>query len=1036
MSGFRTSFEAADPVPTWLDTPEIGVDPVAATLRTHLGPGPATAYAARAGVGFTGVRALRYEGEAGAGGHAVNRVFWSDQPVHEDTELSYVIFPEWTDLHYASTHVAIDLAFTDGTRLSRLGAVDHLGFPFTPRAQARALFPVQWNHRTVHLGHIAAGRTIARVLLAYDCPHGPTTFAGWIDDLAIGPAPDRPRDPVERIVTTRGTHSTGTFSRGNTIPATAVPHGFNFWIPVTNAAVTNWSYEYHRGNTATNRPALQAIGLSHMPSPWMGDRHTFHLMPTTGTDVGRRARALTFDHAHEHARPFHYAVTFDNGVSAEIAPADHAAILRFRFPPGPVNLILDNAGNEGAVEVSGNTITGHTDIRSGLSVGAGRMWIHAQVDQAVLRADHRWRGLARARTMLLRFAPDTPEVTVRVATSLISPEQARANLAIDGCATTSFDTVRDRARAAWAAITDRIEVDGATDDQLTTLYSCLYRLHLYPNSGFEITDTGPRYASPVTPPAVENGRIHVNNGFWDTYRTCWPAYALLSPTRCGDLVDGFLQQFRDGGWVSRWSSPGYANLMTGTSSDVAFADAHAKGVTGFDAHDAYRAALRNATVVPPDDSVGRKGLDRSIFLHYTPLDIGEGLSWALEGCVNDHGIAHLAAALGDEDNHAYFLDRARHYIHHFDPATGFFQGRDRTFRLPPESYDPRVWGYDHTETNGWTSAFAAPHDPAGLAALHGGPDALCDKLDTYFATPETADFPGSYRSTIHEMTEARDVRMGQYGHSNQPAHHIAYLYTQLGRPWRTQQLVRDVLARLYQGSEIGQGYCGDEDNGEMSAWYLLSALGLYPLRVGSPVHAIGSPLFPRAVVHLDNGRDLEIIAHHNSPTNVYVQSLLVDGEPHEHAWIDHDVLAAGARLEFTMGPEPSRWGADHLPDPLGDGPPLRDITLGHPGPLHDDTTRTESTVDAPVTVTTDPASVRLYTLTSASTGPDPTSWTLRGSDDGETWYTLDTRAGQTFPWRAQTRPFRVTSPARYRHHSFIFDGTVRLAQIQLLAGAD
>ncbi|WP_084467252.1 GH92 family glycosyl hydrolase [Actinokineospora inagensis] len=1025
MSEFRTSFEAADPVPTWIDAPESGTTATDVTLRTRVGTGPANAPAAKAGVGFTGLRALRYEGEAAAPGVAVNRLFWSDQVVDADAELSYVVFPEFTDLRYASTFVAVDLVFTDGTRLSALDARDHLGYPIAAREQGRALFPDQWNFRSISL-RPAAGRTIARILLAVDIPEAPTAFAGWLDDLVIGPARRHPTEPVERIVTTRGTHSSGGLSRGNTIPATAVPNGFNFWIPVTNAAVTNWSYEYHRGNTAGNRPALQAIGLSHMPSPWMGDRHTFHFMPTTGTSVARKTRALTFDHAREHARPFHYEVEFDNGVRAEVAPGDHSAVLRFGYPPGPANLVLDNVGIKGRVEVDGTTITGYTDVRSGLSVGAGRMYLHATVDQPVLRAEHRWRWLSRDRTVLVRFAPGTRQVTLRVATSLISPEQAAANLD-----DRDFDQVRAEARRRWSAITDRVEVDGGTDDQLTTLYSCLYRLFLYPNSGFEDTETGPRYSSPVSPPAIKDGRIHVNNGFWDTYRTCWPAYALLDPTRAGRLVDGFLQQYRDGGWVSRWSSPGYANLMTGTSSDVAFADAHAKGVPGFDVRDAYDAALRNATVVPPDESVGRKGLDRSMFLHYTPMSTNEGLSWALEGCINDFGIATMAAALGDADNHAYFLDRARHYANHFDPSIGFFQGRDGAWRWTPQEYDPRVWGYDYTETNGWTAAFAVPHDPAGLAALHGGADALADKLDEYFATPETATFPGSYGRAIHEMTEARDVRMGQYGHSNQPAHHIAYLYTHLGRPWRTQELVRDVLARLYQGSEIGQGYCGDEDNGEMSAWYVLSALGLYPLRVGTPVYAIGSPLFRRAVVHLDGG-DLEVVAHNNSHDNVYVQRLLVNGEPHEHAWIDHATVAAGARLEFTMGPTPSRWAADRLPEPLGERPPLVDLTAGLPGPLFDDTARTETTVDGVVDLPV-AGRVRLYTLTSASAGPDPVSWTLQGSSDGRVWRDLDRRVDQVFRWRLQTRPFHVTTSEHHRHYRLVFNAPARLAQVQLLA---
>jgi predicted alpha-1,2-mannosidase len=772
----------------------------------------------------------------------------------------------------------------------------------------------------------------------------------------------------------------------------------------------------------------------------MGDRHTFHLMPTQGTAVGHTARAATFSHDNETAKPHFYAVGFDNGIRVEVAPTDHAAVLRFTFPPGAANLVLDNVGASGAVKVDRDgTITGYSDVRSGLSVGAGRMYVHATVDRPLAEARHRLRGLSMARTALLKFEPDTggTVLTVRIATSLISPEQARRNLEAEIAADDTVESVRDRARALWADLLGRVDVDGASDDQLTTLYSCLYRLFLYPNSGFEVTPSGPRYASPVSPPAVVDGKVYVNNGFWDTYRTCWPAYALLAPARCGELVDGFLQQYRDGGWVSRWSSPGYANLMTGTSSDVAFADAYLKGVHGFDVQDAYAAALRNATVTPPDDSVGRKGVDQSIFLHYTPTSTAEGLSWALEGCVNDFGIAQLAAAVGDEDNHAYFLDRARHYANLFDQRVGFFQGRDASgrWRWAPGDYDPRVWGHDYTETNGWTAAFAVPHDAAGLAVLLGGRDELAAKLDEYFATPETATLPGSYRRPIHEMLEARDVRMGQFGHSNQPAHHIPYLYAEAGVPARAQEKVRDVLARLYQGSEIGQGYLGDEDNGEMSAWYVFSALGFYPLRVGSPYYTIGSPLFARAVVHLENGRDLVVAAANQSHANVYVQSLRVNGEPYDRTYIAHSVLAAGARLDFEMGPTPSDWGtsANAAPPPLGTGPTLRDLTRGKPGPLFDDTTRTESEVDMPVTVRTDLAEVVIYTITSGTRGPDPSTWVLRGSTDGTHWHELDRRTGETFPWRRQTRPFKVQAPGSYRHYQLAVGGVVTVAQIQLLA---
>ncbi|MGH3490987.1 MAG: GH92 family glycosyl hydrolase, partial [Actinopolymorphaceae bacterium] len=575
---------------------------------------------------------------------------------------------------------------------------------------------------------------------------------------------------------------------------------------------------------------------------------------------------------------------------------------------------------------------------------------------------------------------------------------------------------------------------------------------------------------------VVPGKVFVNNGFWDTYRTTWPAYALLTPGSAGEFVDGFLQQYRDGGWIARWSSPGYADLMVGTSSDVAFADAFVKEVTGFDVETVYAAGLKNATVRPPNDHVGRKGLDSSRFLGYPAVEsTDEAMSWAMDGYINDAGLAMMAEKLAGrcEDGdprrgrylaeQAYFSRRARGYVHLFDPTVGFFQGRlaDGARRLTPEEFDPCVWGHDYTETNAWNMAFHVPHDGQGLAQLYGGREGLAAKLDEFFATPETGaeEFKGSYARVIHEMTEARDVRMGMYGHSNQPAHHIAYMYLAAGQPWKTQEKVREVLARLYLGSEIGQGYPGDEDNGELSAWQVFSALGFYPLQVGRPAYAIGSPLFTKATVHLENGRDLVVHAPDNSPDHIYVQALKVDGRAYDETTLPHDVLAHGAVLEFEMGPRPSTWGSDPGCAPAsltqaGCSPqPLVDVTTGAgvsategvaAERLFDDTASVDVTFDSPeswVQCAVDSSSmdsaspIEFYTLTSATIGGDPTGWVLKGSRDGVHWDVLDSRAKEEFRWRSQTRVFAIARPVACRYFRIEFTGTGRfaLAQMELLA---
>jgi predicted alpha-1,2-mannosidase len=982
-------------------------------------------------------------------------LFEIDIPITEHTELSYVVIPESdAEPTYRSTFVALDIEFDDGSTLTDLSAKQ--------QGESKTLYLDQWNLVRHRLGGYT-GRTARKILL-----DAGTDATGWIDDVTVTERPIAPREPVDHVRTTRGTHSSSEFSRGNNIPATALPHGFNFWTPVTDAGATNWLYQYHRHNNADNRPQLQAFALSHEPSPWMGDRHTFQIMPGIGDIVADRDhRALAFGHDNETDRPHHYGVRFDNGITTDIAPADHAAIFRFTFPGNDGWLLFDNTANRGGLRLDtrAGTVTGHTWVRSRLSTGARRMFVYATFDQQPTHGRKIREPFYRTVTGYLSF--DATEVTMRIATSLISVKQAERNLDQEIPAGTTFDQVRADARAQWQDILGRIELEGATEDQLTTFYSNLYRLYLYPNSGHESTPSGVKHASPVirrcrpstrkrTGAKVVSGKMYVNNGFWDTYRTTWPAYALLSPSRCGDLIDGFVQQFREGGWIARWSSPGYANLMTGTSSDVAFADAYLKGVHGFDIHSAYAAAIRNATVTPTGQGIGRKGLDKSIFLGFTPTSTGEGLSWALEGCINDFGIANLSEALLDDcapddphrtayrDNAIYFRHRAQQYIHHFDPANGFFQGRhtDGTWRHGPGALDPAAWGGDYTETNAWNTAFSVPHDGPGLAALHGGTAQLEAKLDTFFATPETGRNPGAYGGTIHEMTEARDIRLGQYGHSNQPSHHIPYSYHHAGTPAKTQALVREVLSRCYLGSEIGQGYPGDEDNGEMSAWYLFSALGFYPLEVGSPVYAIGSPLFTKATIHLENGKDIVINAPGNTAGTVYVRDLRINGEPHNSTSLNHSALANGAVLDFEMSAAPTTWATGHAtaktPAPLT---PLDGTsTLGA---LFDKTTRTEETFPSRTPTIEfsahEPRPVAVYTLTSSHKNGDPVSWVLEGSDDHATWTVLDERSGQVFRWRRQTRPFALPEPAAHKHYRLKITSStahLRLAQWELLAEAD
>ncbi|WP_110943381.1 GH92 family glycosyl hydrolase [Virgibacillus senegalensis] len=1076
-------------------------------MKAFVGEGPNSSYTAKTNVGWTGENALTYQGTHTAEGHgySYNKVFDVNIPVTDKSKLSYYLHPQFMDddhLDYSSTYVAIDLAFTDGTYLSELGAKDQHGVELTPQAQgdSKTLYANQWNYKSADIGKVAEGKTIDRILVAYDNPEGPGVFKGSVDDIRIEGSPEEAvfDSPVDYVNILRGTNSNSTFSRGNNFPAVAVPHGFNFWAPVTDAGSTSWLYTYQQANNENNLPELEAFSLSHETSPWMGDRQTFQVMPSAADEpnADREERALAFKHENEIAKPHYYSVRFENGIRTEMTPTNRAAMFRFSFTGGSGKLIFDNVNNNGGLTLNPDekTISGYTDVKSGLSTGATRMFVYAEFDQEITDSG---KLTGEGRNNVTGFyafdTSDNQTVTMKVATSLLSVEQAKKNLEQDIQPDDTFDHLRQAAKQAWEDKLDIIEVEGASKDELTTLYSNMYRLFLYPNVGYENTGTleEPRYqyASSFSEAVGENtatetgakivdGKVYVNNGFWDTYRTSWPAYSLLTPTKAGEMIDGFVQQYKDGGWISRWSSPGYANLMVGTSSDVAFADAYLKGVTNFDVDAFYESAIKNAAVRSDDDSVGRKGLAASIFDRYTNTATGEGMSWAMDGYINDYAIANIADKLAEETGEkqyetdaAYYKERASNYEEMFNKEAGFFMGRTPSgdWRTAAESFNPAEWGGDYTETNAWNMAFHVPQDGQGLANLYGGRDGLAEKLDQFFSTPETAGYPGHYGGLIHEMREARDVRMGMYGHSNQPAHHIPYMYNYAGQPEKTQAKVREALSRLYLGSEIGQGYPGDEDNGEMSAWYLFSAAGFYPLQMGSPEYAIGAPYFEKMTIHLENGKDIVINAPDVSDKNKYVQSLKVNGKPYEKLTLKHETLADGAVLDFEMGDTPSDWGKgeEALPNSLTDtktdgsalsADPLHDLTDDNEGTtyhadqgtadrLFDNTSKSVLSLESeePWVQYNFAGNARhalMYTITSSDEKQqDPKKWVLIGSNDGEDWTVLDRREEENFQWRNYTRPFTIENPGNYQFYRLIIKengGSDRtsIAELELLGYGD
>ena len=1065
-----------------------GMDPVDQVpngpgLECRAAGGPAAPWNARPGIGAVSPTALRLSAPAGASGLLSCDLVVSDAAeIRPGDQLVYYVYPEfvperiapvghlaWYEGGYAATGVAVDLTFSDGRVLANSGVVDHHGFAADAESQGRSksIGVDQWTRKAVDLTAFAGTRVQgARATMS---AHGVADgLVCWLDGPFVEPATRLGETPADLVDTRRGTYSSGDFSRGNTVPATARPHGAVLTIPLTSES-SSWPYSYHRDNDAENRTPFLGLGLSHAATPWFGDWGRFHLSPALvdGDVCGR------FSHADEVARPHEYRVLLDNGISVLAAPTRHGCTVRFTFPQGAGRVVFDERAAPGEVRLMEHDgdllVVGRNRHRDPIVAGAPITHYAVRFGRRGVVGSEPGDWTDRVEVVV----PDR-EVTLCVASSLIDLDHALATLDREFVAGGPA-AVAAEAKAEWNELLGRVTVEGASPDRLVAFYSCLYRLFLYPNligeadgrGGVEsanVFDFQPGVPPDATGPVPDD--VAINNGFWDTYRTAWPAYALLAPAEAGRLLDGFLAHFRHSGWMPRWAAPGFIDCMVGTSSDVVLADALLKGVPLADPLLAYDSALRNALTPSPESSAGRKGLERSLFLGFVPAAIPEGVSWSLENCINDYGLARLSQLLLDRfgrdhpraaelaANAAYFLDRSLGYALLFDERTSFFRSRkeDGGFAATEAHFDPRAWGDGYVETNAWGMNFAAPHDGHGLAELFGGREALRLRLDRYFLENEIGDESswGGYRRGIHEMTEARDIRMGMFALSNQPAHHVPFLYAHTDSPHRMQEIVRECLERLFLGSDFGQGYPGDEDNGEMSAWFVLSAIGLYPLTVGSGEYVLCSPLFPRVELHNGQGGRLVVETTGIAPGNAYIQSVQLNGREWRSVTIDHDRLVAGGHLRIELGASASDWFSGSYPasattaTAFGTSRDLDQVAEVHVTgtfdgieKLVDDDAATAARLPVGGCVQWQASEQRAVWLYTVTCGPQPSDgprhWELAALDDGVV-ARLDVQHAVGWRWPYETRVFAIAAPrpaSRYRL-SFLDQAEVEVAEVQLL----
>jgi predicted alpha-1,2-mannosidase len=714
-------------------------------------------------------------------------------------------------------------------------------------------------------------------------------------------------DPVDCVNPLSGANGDSEFSRGNTVVAIVAPFGMTTWAPQTDADASPFYQMKHT--------RFEGIRATHQPSIWVRDYGEFLIMPVVGPWEGsRRDRASKFSHDRETARPYYYAVDLERyGTRIELTPTERCSMMRFGFPgTDNANIVFAFEGTmEIACDPSRHQVRGKaTHVTFGAPGGFANYFI-AEVDQPFESADLKTEGKMVTGAIHLAKVKAGKPVTMRIGTSFIGFEQAALNLRNE-IPNWDFKGTKQRARAAWAKELARVSVKGATPEQKSTFYTALYRSLQFPRMFHEPGANGKlRHYSPFANGRICDGPLYTDDGLWDTYRAAFPFFVLYAPERSADILEGWLNAYREGGRLPAWPSPGNRPCMIGSHADSIFADAVAKGLRTFNLQDAHAATLKNALESNP--WAGRDHVEDYLQLGYVPVDKRKdaATSCTLEYAYGDYCVGIVARAAGREEIAKTLFQRAKNYRNVWDPKTGFMRGKlsDGTWQEP---FDPLAWGGAFVEGNAWQWLWSVQHDPYGLMELLGGREGMAAKLDRLLALPTTT-VVGGYGHVIHEMREVEYSRMGQYAHINEPDHHVLYFFNYVRQPWKTQLAVRRVMDELYNQD----GMVGDEDTGQMSAWYVFNATGVYPFCPGTPYYLIGSPLFGETAIHFGKGRTFTVRARNNSPSNRYIQSARLNGKPFTRTWLPHQTITAGGLLEFQMGPNPAtNWGSGE-----GDVPP-------------------------------------------------------------------------------------------------------------------
>lgn len=720
------------------------------------------------------------------------------------------------------------------------------------------------------------------------------------------------QDPIDYVSILMGTDSKPSLSAGNTYPAIARPWGMNFWTPQTGKMGDGWQYSY-----AADK--IRGFKQTHQPSPWMNDYGQFSILPMTDKLVfDQDERASWFSHKAEIAKPNYYSVYLaDYNVTTEITPTERAAIFRFTFPETDKSYVLVDAFDRGSsIEIvpKKNAIIGYTTRNSGGVPENFKNYFvvvfdkpftskssvtNGEINEDVLEAQDNHVGA------IVGFATNRGEqVIARVASSFISYEQAWQNL--KEVSSKDFETVKSEGRDEWNDVLGRIEIEDCNVDNIRTFYSTLYRSLLFPRKFHEITAAGETVHYSPYNGEVLPGYMYTDTGFWDTFRSLFPLLNLIYPSINEEMQEGLVNTYKESGFLPEWASPGHRAIMIGNNSSSVVADAYLKGLRGYDIEALYEAMLHGSKNVHPTvSSTGRLGYEYYNTLGYVPYDVGinENAARTLEYAYADWTIYKLAKALNKPQSEIdLFAKRSQNYRNLYSPEDKLMRGKneDGTFQSP---FSPTKWGDAFTEGNSWHYTWSVFHDTQGLIDLMGGNKEFVNMLDSVFVMPPIYD-ESYYGSVIHEIREMQVMNMGQYAHGNQPIQHMVYLYNYASEPWKSQYWAREVMDKLY--SATPDGYCGDEDNGQTSAWYVFSALGFYPVCPGSDQYVMGSPLFDKVTVRLKNGNKFEINAPNNHASRRYISSLKLNGENYTKTYLTHQDLLDGAKVDVELSETPNK----------------------------------------------------------------------------------------------------------------------------------